>query len=377
MSPREPQKPASASDLPSGGLSADLGGTLAQLDQRSRDIFRRIVEAYLETGEPVGSRNLSRMLPMSLSPASVRNVMADLELLGLIFSPHTSAGRLPTESGLRFFVDAFMQLGELEDTERRRIDDQMSAHQRGDRSIDGLLDEAGTLLSGMSRGAGLVLTGKQDMQVRHIEFVRLEPRKLLVIMVGNESSVENRIVDLPEDVPTASLDQAMNWLNAHLSGRTLSEVRKEVEALESAGRSELDALTQSVIAAGLASWAGVSDGRPPQLIVRGQANLLEDLQALEDLERVRMLFADLERKKDIVELLGLVERGDGVRLFIGSENKLFSMSGSSLIVAPYKDEQKRIVGVLGVIGPTRLNYARVIPVVDYTAKLLGRMIGGG
>ncbi|MGE0846789.1 MAG: heat-inducible transcriptional repressor HrcA [Flavobacteriaceae bacterium] len=363
--------------MPSGGLSADLGGTLAQLDQRSRDIFRRIVEAYLETGEPVGSRNLSRMLPMSLSPASVRNVMADLELLGLIFSPHTSAGRLPTESGLRFFVDAFMQLGELEDTERRRIDDQMSAHQRGDRSIDGLLDEAGTLLSGMSRGAGLVLTGKQDMQVRHIEFVRLEPRKLLVIMVGNESSVENRIVDLPEDVPTASLDQAMNWLNAHLSGRTLSEVRKEVEALESAGRSELDALTQSVITAGLASWAGVSDGRPPQLIVRGQANLLEDLQALEDLERVRMLFADLERKKDIVELLGLVERGDGVRLFIGSENKLFSMSGSSLIVAPYKDEQKRIVGVLGVIGPTRLNYARVIPVVDYTAKLLGRMIGGG
>jgi len=354
---------------------SETEGTLAQLDQRSREIFRRIVEGYLETGEPVGSRNLSRMLPMSLSPASVRNVMSDLEALGLLFSPHTSARRLPTETGLRFFVDAFMQLGELADRERRQIDEQMGAGRKEHGSTHGLLDEAGNLLSGLTRGAGLVLAGKQDMRVRHIEFVRLEPRKVLVVLVGADNNVENRIIDLAQDVPPSSLNAAMNWLNAHIEGRTLSEIRREVEAIEAQQRSELDALTRQVIAEGIASWAGVSQGRPQQLIVRGQANLLENLQAQEDLERIRQLFSDLERKKDIVELLGLAEKGDGVRLFIGSENKLFSMSGSSLVIAPYRNEESRIVGVIGVIGPTRFNYARVIPVVDYTAQLLGRLIG--
>ncbi|MCB1476358.1 MAG: heat-inducible transcriptional repressor HrcA [Rhodobiaceae bacterium] len=357
------------------GRDGEAESALAHLDQRSREIFRRIVEGYLETGEPVGSRNLSRMLPMSLSPASVRNVMADLESLGLLFSPHTSAGRLPTETGLRFFVDAFMQLGELADMERQQIDAHMTAGRNQNGSTQGLLDEAGNLLSGLTRGAGLVLTGKQDMRVKHIEFVRLEPRKVLVVLVGADNVVENRVIDLDQDVPPSSLNAAMNWLNAHIEGRTLSEIRREVEALEARQRSELDTLTKQVIAEGIASWAGVGDGRPAQLIVRGHANLLENLQAQEDLERIRQLFSDLERKKDIVELLGLAEKGDGVRLFIGSENKLFSMSGSSLVIAPYRNDEAHIVGVIGVIGPTRINYARVIPVVDYTAQLLGRLIG--
>ena len=346
---------------------------LADLNARSRDIFRRIVESYLETGEPVGSRNISRSLPMSLSPASVRNVMSDLESLGLIYAPHTSAGRLPTELGLRFFVDALLEVGDLTDADRRHIESHVKA-QSADRSVESLLTEAGNLLSGLSRGAGLVLAGKSDLRIRHIEFVRLEPRRVLVVLVGEDGNVENRVFELDEDIPASALIEAANYLNARVTGKTLTEVRTDIRTAQAALQAELDTLSRRVIEAGLASWAGVEGERPPTLIVRGHANLLEDLHALEDLERIRVLFSDLERQKDIVELLGHAEDADGVRIFIGSENKLFSLSGSSVIVTPYRDANQKIVGALGVIGPTRLNYARIVPMVDYTAQVVGRLL---
>jgi heat-inducible transcriptional repressor len=355
---------------PIGLITPNAG--LAQLNERSRDIFRQIVESYLATGEPVGSRNISRLIAVPLSPASVRNVMADLEQLGLIYAPHTSAGRLPTELGLRFFVDALMQVGDLTEPERQSIQSQLASVGQA-QSIEAALGEALTRLSGLTRAAAVVLTAKSNSRLKHIEFVRLEPERALVVLVGEDGQVENRVLTLPPGVPSSALTEASNFLNARIRGRTLAEARLELETSLTHSSAELDQLTQKVIAAGIASWSGGDDR---QLIVRGHANLLEDLHALEDLERVRLLFDDLETKRGVIDLLGRAERAEGVRIFIGSENKLFSLSGSSTIIAPYGDAAGHIVGVLGVIGPTRLNYARVIPTVDYAARIVSRLLGG-
>ncbi len=348
--------------------------SLAQLNERSREIFRQIVESYLATGEPVGSRNLSRILPMTLSPASVRNVMSDLEQLGLVYAPHISAGRLPTEIGLRFFVDALMQIGDLTEDDRRAIEAQVAGSGQS-KSVDAVLTEASGLLSGLSRAAGVVLTAKSNQRLKHIEFVRLDPERALVILVAEDGQVENRVLNIPVGLPTSALTEAANFLNARIRGRTLAEVKAETEQKLEEGKAELDQLTQRIIAAGLAIWSGgESDER--KLIVRGQAHLLEDLKAVADLERVRLLFDDLETRREVVDLLGRAEQAEGVRIFIGSENKLFSLSGSSTIVAPYHNASGHIVGVLGVIGPTRLNYARIVPLVDYTAKVVSRLLAG-
>jgi heat-inducible transcriptional repressor len=366
---------AMTSQAPFNSRPAESSGSgLANLDRRSREIFKRIVDSYLETGEPVGSRNHSRILPMSLSPASVRNVMADLESLGLVYAPHTSAGRLPTESGLRFFVDALLEIGDLSAEERRQIEARIKTKNSA-RAVEDVLAEASQALSGLSRGAGVVLANKADLRLKHIEFIRLEPTRALVVLVGEDGGVENRIVTLDPGTTPSALIEASNYLNTHLRGRTLSEARAELQRREIASRAELDRLTAGLVDAGLASWAEASEGRPETLIVRGRANLLDDVTAAQDLERIRLLFDDLETQRELVRLLGNAETGDGVRIFIGSENQLFSLSGSSLVVAPYKDSEQRVVGILGVIGPTRLNYARIVPMVDYTAKVVGKLLG--
>jgi heat-inducible transcriptional repressor len=346
-------------------------GSVEFLNERSRTIFRQIVESYLATGEPVGSRNLTRHLQMTLSPASVRNVMSDLEHLGLIYAPHTSAGRLPTQTGLRLFVDGLLEVGNLNADERRQIEAQVSV--RRQKPLDQMLTEAGEVISGLSHCAGLVLSEKIDARLKHIEFVPLEPGKALVVLVGEDQTVENRVVAVPKGLPASALTEASNYLNHHVRGMTIAEGRTRIESELIKAKAELDALTKKVIEAGLATWSGAQDDRK-SLIVRGQSNLLKDLSAIEDLERIRQLFDDLETKRELIQLLGLAERGDGVHIFIGSENKLFSLSGSSLIVAPFHDTERKIVGVLGVIGPTRLNYARIIPMVDYTAKLIGKAL---
>jgi heat-inducible transcriptional repressor len=349
-------------------------GHLPQLDDRSREIFRRIVEGYLTSGEPLGSRNLSKIIPIALSPASIRNVMSDLEALGLIYAPHTSAGRLPTEIGLRFFVDAMLQVGDLTPEERTSIEAQVQTAADTAGSVEDVLAKASQMLSGLSRGAAVVTTSKAQRRLKHIEFVRLEPTRALVVLVGDDGAVENRVLPLPAGLPASALAEASNYLNARIRGRTLAEAKADIEQAQLQARQELDEVTQRLVQAGLASWTGgaVDDA---QLIVRGQANLLEDLKAAEDLDRVRLLFADLETKKDVIDLLGRAELAEGVRIFIGSENKLFSLSGSSMIAAPFRDGDRKIVGVLGVIGPTRLNYARIVPMVDYTAKVVGRLLG--
>lgn len=343
---------------------------ITELNERSREILRHVVEAYVETGEPVGSRTLSRRLGLSLSPATIRNVMSDLEEFGLLYAPHTSAGRLPTEQGLRLFVNGILQVGALTKDERTSIDSQCKV---SGRSMPQVLEEASALLSGLSHCAGLVMAPKQDLRLKHIEFVNLGPGRALVVMVDEHGGVENRVIDLPLGMPASSLVEASNFMASKLVGRTLSEARKDVLDEITNQKSRLDELTGKVIEAGLATWADDS-GRSDVLIVRGQANLLEDVNAIADLEHIRALFEALETKEALIRLLDAADLAEGVQIFIGAESELFALAGASMIIAPYANSEEKLVGAIGVIGPTRMNYGRIIPMVDYTAKLIGRLL---
>jgi len=342
---------------------------LADLNERSRDILRHIVDAYMESGEPIGSRTISRRLAMSLSPATIRNVMADLEEAGLLYAPHTSAGRLPTERGLSLFVSGLLELGGLSQEEREKIDGKCAA---AGRSLADVLEDATTMLSGLSRCAGLVVAPKTERRLKHIEFVHLGPGRALVVMVTEDGLVENRIIDVPMGLPPSSLIEATNYMSARLVGRTLGEARAGVLTELEQHRAELDALTSKVVEAGLATWAGEKKGGA--LIIRGQAHLLDEVTALSDLERIRALFAALETKEAMVRLLEAADLAQGVQIFIGAQNELFGLAGCSVIIAPYRNSREQIVGAVGVIGPTRINYARIIPMVDYTAQVIGRIL---
>jgi heat-inducible transcriptional repressor len=349
--------------------SADL----STLDARAREIFREIVESYLTTGEPVGSRTLSKLGGVTLSPASIRNTMADLAALGLIDAPHAMAGRRPTQAGLRFFVDSLLQLGDVRDDERREIDDRIA--QAGSNPQD-VLGAASELLSGLAGGAGLVVTPERDAPVRHAEIVAIGPGQALLVLVFEDNQIENRILATPPDLPPSVLAEAAAYLNARFKGKTLSEARAESGAALARDRAALDQAAAKLIKSGLVEWSGEDPTLGRALIVRGRANLLQDQEAVADLERARRLFDDLEKTRELIQVLDLATAGEAVRVYIGSENPLFSLSGSSLIVAPYMNAERRVVGALGVIGPTRLNYARVIPVVDYTARIVGRVLDG-
>jgi heat-inducible transcriptional repressor len=340
------------------------------LDSRAAAVLREIVEQYVETGEPVGSRTLSRRLPMHLSPATIRNVMADLTDSGLLFAPHTSAGRLPTDQGLRLFVDGLLNFGELTEDERESISAALAA---SGRSLEATLTEASSMLSGLSAAAGLVLAPKSEGALRHIEFVQLGPGRALVVLVGADGHVENRVIETPPGLPPSALQQASNYLNARLSGRPLAELRRVVGEEMAANRTELDELSTKVVAAGLATWTGA--GRSGSLIVRGQARLLSDVTQIERLAAIQSLFERLEAQETMLRLLELAEQSDGVRIFIGAESDVFATSGVAMVVAPARNEAGRIVGAIGVIGPTRINYGRIIPVVDYAARVIGRLLG--
>ena len=353
------------------GIIPTPGASLSELDTRARDIFRRIVETYLETGEPVGSRTISRG-GVQLSPASIRNTMQDLAELGLLGAPHVSAGRLPTHAGLRLFVDGLLEVGDVGEEDRRNIEARLSAHGR---TFDDALNEASAILSGLAGGAGVVVSPMRDAGVKHVEFVSLGEDQALAIMVFDDGMVENRLMRRPAGVTPAALQEASNFLNTRLRGKTLGEAKLDVAAELARARRELDQAAARLIEHGLAAWGG-GEAESRSLIVRGRANLLGDASASIDLERVRMLFEDLEQKEQLIGLLDGVRDAQGVRIFIGAETRLFSLSGSALIAAPYMSGTQKVLGAIGVIGPARLNYARIIPLVDYTAKALGRMMNG-
>ncbi|MGB3246665.1 MAG: heat-inducible transcriptional repressor HrcA [Sulfitobacter sp.] len=348
----------------------ETSNLLQEMNDRSREVFRRVVEGYLENGDPVGSRTLTRDFSEKVSAATIRNVMQDLEHLGLLGSPHVSAGRIPTQLGLRMFVDGMIEVGDPAEQDREKIDATM-----GDSSTDvgGLLDRVGSALSGVTRGASLVLTPKYEAPIKHIEFVSLSQDRALVVLVFSDGHVENRLFTPPLGQTPSSMREAANFLNAIVEGKTISEVQGTIAHEIKQRRQEIDVLSRALVESGLALWQGGTED-PERLIVRGRSNLLGTDAEVADLDRIRTLFDDLERKRDIADFLELAQGGEGVRIFIGSENKLFSLSGSSLVVSPYMNADRKVIGAVGVIGPTRLNYGRIVPIVNYTAQLVGKLV---
>ena len=340
------------------------------MTDRSREVFQRVVEGYLETGAPVGSRTLTRTLSEQVSAATVRNVMQDLEYLGLVGSPHVSAGRVPTELGLRMFVDGILEVGDLEKEDQEKIDQTVGGQ---DPDVTAVLDRVGSALSGLTHGASLVLTPKHEAPIKHIDFVSLSRERALVVLVFADGHVENRLFTPPPGQTPSSMREAANFLNAIVEGRTLSELGAVITREISARRQEIDALAAALVETGAAVWENKGESTE-RLIVRGRGNLITDQETDEDYDRIRTLFDDLEAKRDIAQFLELTDDAEGVRIFIGSENKLFSLSGSSLVVSPYMNADLKIIGAVGVIGPTRLNYGRIVPIVNYTAQLVGKMI---
>ena len=341
-----------------------------ELNERSREVFRRVVEGYLQSGDPVGSRTLTRTMNEKVSAATIRNVMQDLEYLGLLGSPHVSAGRVPTQMGLRLFVDGLLEVGDLDDNDRRKIDDTVTSNSL---DVGDVLDRISTALSGVTRGASLVLAPKHEAAIRHVEFVSLSQDRALVVLVFADGHVENRLFTPPMGQTPSSMREAANFLNALAEGRTLTELKTVIREEIANRRQEINTLAHDLVESGLAVWDAHGE-HGERLIVRGRSNLLADQGDEAELDLIRSLFDDLERKRDIAQFLELTEQGEGVRIFIGSENKLFSLSGSSLVVSPYMNADRKIVGAVGVIGPTRLNYGRIVPIVDYTAQLVGRLI---
>ncbi len=347
---------------------------IVELNARSRDVFRKIVDAYVATGEPVGSRTLSRRLEEQLSPATIRNIMADLEEQGLLFAPHTSAGRLPTEAGLRLYVDGLLEVGQVSESERHMIEAQCAG---SGRNVETVLRDASESLSGLSRYAGLVMAPVVERPFRHVEFVPLSPGRALVVVVADNGMVENRIIEVPLGMSASTVVEAGNYLTARLSGRNFGEAHQAIRLEIEEKRTQLDELAERLVQTGLATWAGDRERDAGFLLVRGQAHLLEDVTNLGDLERVRLLFETIETKRSLLRLLELAQRADGVQIYIGRENELFGMSGCSMVVSPYRagGGDPTVVGAIGVIGPTRMNYARIIPIVDYTARVVSRLLG--
>jgi heat-inducible transcriptional repressor len=348
----------------------EAGKILEEMNDRSREVFRRVVESYLASGDPVGSRSLTRDMSEKVSAATIRNVMQDLEYLGLLDSPHISAGRIPTQEGLRMFVDGLLEVGDLENTDRKMIDATLGSNSD---DVTGALDRIGSALSGVTQGASLVLAPKHEAPIKHIEFVSLSHDRAMAVLVFADGHVENRIFHPPPGQTPSSMREAANFLNALIEGKTISDLQTVIAREINARRQEIDKLAHQLVESGLAVWDGDSDNYE-RLIVRGRANLLNSDTEEEEFERIRTLFDDLERKRDIAEFLELADEGEGVRIFIGSENKLFSLTGSSLVVSPYMNADRKIIGAVGVIGPTRLNYGRIVPIVDYTAQLVGKLI---
>jgi heat-inducible transcriptional repressor len=340
-----------------------------ELSSRARDIFRLVVEGYLTSGHPVGSKTLAGDAGLNLSPASIRSVLAELEGLGLLAAPHTSAGRMPTETGLRLFVDGMMQVAEPTAEERLVIETRLSAPG----PIEAALEATSALLSDISGAAGMVMVPRRNPRLAQLTLVPLGGARALAVLVGEDGGIENRVIDLAGPVPPSALEQASNYITARLAGRTLAEAAAAMRSELGQGRTQLDAASRDLVERGLAVWSEDA-ARRPVLIVRGAANLLDE-NALGDIERVRQLLDDLENKQALAELLDSARAAEATRIFIGSENPLFALSGSSVIASPYRDREGRVVGVVGVIGPTRLNYARVVPMVDFTARSLGKLIG--
>lgn len=337
------------------------------LNPRSQTILRLVVDSYVRHGAAVGSSSLSgdlaRMLGRELSPATIRNAMAEMEEAGILYSAHTSAGRLPTDAGLRLFVDHLLEVR----TTDADIQAEMEQHlDIGHHSLPHALEKASTALSSLSQCAGLVAAPKKDRPFKQVEFVSLSSTQALVVWVAGDGSVENRLITVDPAIKPSDLQKAADYMNRHLYGKTLSQARSQIRDDIAHHRHALDSLTQNLVEQGLV----IPNEETGLVIVRGQAHLLNDIKEVAELERLRKLFATLEHHETLLNLVEETGRSDGVQIFIGAQSHLFDHSGCAMIVAPYKNTQQHVIGAIGVIGPARMNYGRIIPMVDFTAKLL-------
>lgn len=354
-------------------MTAFLSKTFQTLDLRSQEIFKQIVENYLQDGDPIGSRNLSQLLSQTISPATIRKVMNDLEVQGLISSPHISAGRVPTQSGLRYFIDSFMQIHELSFEEKKNLKQKIRMNGT-DQSLEGFLKNVSQILSDISQSASLIITEKQDLKLKSIEFIRLDQDRAIAILIRQNDEIENRILKIPKEIDSNQLIEASNYLNAHISNRTLKEAIEDINQIKKKTHCDLNELSRKLVEKGIEIFKHQFSSKKKRLFIHGHGNLLNDIKKKEDLKRIKQLFEDFEKQEQIEKLLTLTEEGSGVNIFIGAENELFSFSKSSLIIAPYQDKKQKIIGTIGIIGPTYINYAKLIPIVNYTAQLIGQLI---
>lgn len=345
---------------------------ITDLNDRAQAILRYVVDTYMATGEPVGSRTIARHLENTLSPATIRNVMSDLETGGLLYAPHTSAGRLPTAQGLRLYIDGLMEIGNLTAADRSTIETQCVT---AGSSMNMVFERATSMLSGLSSAASLIIAPKTNKPLRHMQFVRLDSGKVLIVMVMQDNTVENRVMEVPPAVNDYALTTASNYINSHIFGKTLTTAEQDIRRDMADNKEQLDRITADLVERGL-SMAPTKDDTNGNIIIRGQSHLLEDVKAIEDLERARQLLASLEEQETMMRLLGAAHQADGVQIYIGTKNTMFDHSGWSMVISPYKTPDNQIIGAIGVIGPTRLNYKRIIPLVDYTSRVMTRILEG-
>ena len=343
------------------------------LDDRARTLLKALVERYIADGTPVGSRTLSRTSGLDLSPATIRNVMADLEELGLIASPHTSAGRVPTARGYRMFVDTMLTaqpLGQL-DLDHMPLDVAAAREQLHPDQPQRVIAQAATLLSSLSSFVGVVTAPRKASVFHHIEFLRLGERRVLVILVAPDGDVQNRVLFTVRDYQQSELIEATNYLNAHYAGLSIEEVRGRLKNEIDALRTEIAALMQAAVQAGTEVLAESTDN----VVVSGERNLLAVQDLGHDMSSLRRLFDVFEQKTELMRLLEVSSRAEGVRIYIGGESKVVPFEELSVVTAPYEVDG-RIVGTLGVIGPTRMAYDRMIRIVDITSRLVGNVLSG-
>ena len=340
------------------------------LDDKKKIVLNQIIDSYLIDGAPVGSKTLSNKSEEMASSSSLRNIMSQLEVMGLIYSPHVSSGRLPTEKGLRLYVDNLLAFQTIyNENDNLFLKDLNNAGQRGPKE---LLSEASASLSGMSSHAGIVVVPKTEKDLKHIEFVRLSKEKALVVLIDSIGSVENRIITIDEGTPDMTFEMAGNYLNSKINGQNIDELRTKINLDIKKRKNEIDSLAAGLISKGLAIWA--NDHSDSSLIIHGHDKLLDDVQAIEDLEKIKSLFSTLGNQELSIQLLEDIASASGVKIFIGSENRLFEGTGCSLIIAPIQTYEQKVFGALGVIGPKRMNYSKIISMVDYTSQIVSKLL---
>jgi len=340
-----------------------------ELSDRSKQIFKGVIESYLDSGEPVGSEALSKKLGINISTSTIRSIMANLQKEGLLFAPHISAGRLPTDKGMRYFVDGVLEFGRLSKSERETIKNQCRS--KGI-SFEDVLDEASKILSSLSNCAGFVVAPKYQNKIKHIEFIRLSSNQIMSIVANENGLVENRILDSNNSYSENTLKQVSNYLNSKFSGKTIDEIKKIISNEIENSQLELNTLSKKLVKEGIIEL--VPNSEAPYIFLHGQSSLLEDNIVTKDLDQMRNIFDDIENKSNFLSVLESTNKGKGVQIYIGAQNFLFNHSGLSMIMAPYINNEQKIIGAIGVLGPMRINYARIVPLVDYTSKVIGRIL---